>query len=89
MDLEEIKVTKTEQFATLAQYIEPETQDQVIEILAALVRQFRKDSWSGSVTIGFRDGGVRNVVCGQQSRYIADGSAADRALEPLYRGRVK
>jgi hypothetical protein len=79
----EIKVEKSEQYATYRQTIRPSAPESVPDLLLVLYRQLRTQKFTGPVTIHMSMGGVRSIVTEQIAR-VQIGSPADAALEVTY-----
>lgn len=83
MEEKQITVTKEEQFATYRQVVYPPTQEAIPEVVTTLIRVYREGKITGSMTIAFNQGGVRNIVADQTARVPA-GSVQDQILEELF-----
>jgi hypothetical protein len=96
MNEDDIAVTRSEQFATYRQLIEPPatapgavkaTPEQrhqwALEVVATLLAVSRTGRVTGQIVINMNQGGVRNFIADQVAR-VADGSVADEALEVLF-----
>jgi len=84
MEEEEINAsTKSEQFVTFRQTITPHEQISVPDIITTLLKMYRASKVTGSLTIHFNQGGVRNFTTDQLAK-IAEGSAEDTMLEDLF-----
>jgi hypothetical protein len=84
MEEEEINATtKAEQFATFRQTITPHDQSDVAEILGTLIKMYRMSKVTGSLTVHFNQGGIRNLTTDQLAK-IVPGSQEDTMLEDLF-----
>ena len=79
----EIKVERTEQYATYKQTIRPASPESFPDLMIVLFKQLRAQKFTGPVTIHLSMGGVRSIVTEQIAR-VQLGSDADAALEVTY-----
>jgi hypothetical protein len=78
-----IGVTKSEQIATYRQTITPQGAESVTQIATALLRVYRANKITGTITFHMNQGGVRNIIADQTAR-VPEGGEADAALEALF-----
>lgn len=83
MEAVNIGVTKSEQIATYRQTITPQGAESVTQIAAALLRVYRANKITGTITFHLNMGGVRNIIADQTIK-VPEGGEADAALEALF-----
>lgn len=78
--VEEINVTKEEQFATHRQIITPEGKETIVPILTTLHDVLTLGKFRGKMIVNYNQGGVTNIMT-EHVANVRKGSAADVALE--------